>query len=616
MQKPPFVELDRPDAAVRLSRRANGEVIVACPRPLPPFAGHIIDILAASAARFPERAFLAQRDATGAWRYLSYARALGEARIVAQWLLDAGLAPARPVMILSGNSLEHAVMMLGAMAAGVPVAPVSVAYSLTSRDFAKLRNVRDLVEPGLVFVQDGAAFSNALAALDPGTTPVVHVANAPAVARAVPFAEVMRATPGPAVEAARARQGPDSIAKILFTSGSTGTPKGVVNTQRMLCAVATMIAEVSEPEDPDDPPIILDWLPWNHTFGGNANFNAIMLRGGTLHIDAGLPTPELFRVTLANLKDVAPTRFSSVPAAYAALAEALERDAALRTVFFSRMRILSYGGAPLPQDLFERMQALAVATIGRRIPFSTGHGATETGALDTAVYWNTERVGLIGLPTAGTELKLVPAGDAFEVRVRGPQVTPGYYRQPELTAEAFDEEGFFRLGDAARWVDPDDPRQGLVFAGRLSENFKLASGTWVATGALRTRLLTALSPLVSDLLLTGEEEIGVLAWPNMAGLAAFAEKHGLSADTRAEGLPFHPAVCAELRARLAVHNSDNPASSTRVGRLMMMLEPPSIDAGEITDKRYVNQRAALTRRAELVVRLFAEPADPRAIVLD
>jgi feruloyl-CoA synthase len=462
-------------------------------------------------------------------------------------------------------------------------------------------------------VQDGPPFERALASLDLRGVTVVHVERPPARVPSVPWDELLAARATEAVAERLASVGPDTVGKLLFTSGSTGMPKAVPNTQRMMCANMAMYLQC-RPRDPSDPPPqLLDWLPWNHTMGGNALFHPVLADGGTLHIDDGRPLPGQFDETLRNLREVAPTYMSNVPAAWAMLATALEQDDGLARHFFSRLRLMGYGGATLPDDLYRRLQALAIRHCGERIVMVTGWGCTETGPTATSTYWNTERVGLIGLPYPGIELKLVPVGGKFEARIRGPIVMSGYHRQPELTAQAFDEEGFYRIGDAATFVDPDDPAQGLVFAGRVVEDFKLSSGTFVHVGTLRVAAIAAASPVVQDTLVAGQDRpyVGLLAWPNLAACRVVA---GLP-DADAATLVGHPAVIARLRDGLAAMNARAGGSSGRVGRALFLLEPPSVDGNEITDKGYVNQRAGLERRAAEVARLYADPPGDGVIVI-
>ncbi len=609
---PPFLELDRPEAAVTLDEHSDGSIVLGCPRPLPDYPDSLLDHLIAAATGFPERAFLVQRAAAlngdlGDWIELSYARCKAEADAIAQWLLDRDFGPERPIMILSENSLAQASFLLGGMSALVPMVPISPAYSLLSTDYAKLKYIFDLIQPGLIFVEDGDRFAKPLAALELDGIDIVAVTNLPE--GGIAFSDLIATPATPAVGAARARITPETVAKILFTSGSTGMPKGVINNHRMLCVVQAMIMEASQPRSPADPAVVLDWLPWHHTFGGNATFNAILRGAGTLYIDAGRPVPGLFEMTIRNLHDVSPTYFSCVPGAYTMLAGALEKDPDLNSKFFARLEGMSYGGAALPQALYERMQALAIKAVGYRLHLSTGYGATETGALNTSVYWGTERMGLIGLPLPGVTIKLIPTGGKFEVRIKGRQIMPGYYNRPDLDAEAFDEDGWFKSGDAVVWADPDDPKQGLAFAGRVAEDFKLMTGTWVHTGALRVQALAALSPLAEDALVTGQDQnfVGLLVWPSLAGLKSLAP------DAADDALLSDPRVVAAARDKLAAYNAVVTGSSAKIGRMMLMAEPPSIDAGEITDKRYINQRTSLERRAGLVARLYAESPDDEVI---
>ncbi len=604
--KPPFKPVNWMPRDIETTRRTDGTILMRSRVPLGPSAPHIPSYLRQWAAERPAQAWLAQRRGIGrAWRHVSYAEAMRQVDAITQWLLALDLPAARPVAILSGNSIEHALLTMAAMQARVPAAPVSPAYSLLSHDHAKLRYIFKLIRPGVVMVQDGAQFARALAALDLADVTVVHVDNPPAGLESVSWDAILATPATEAVAASVAAIGPDTVGKLLFTSGSTGMPKGVINTQRMMCVNVTMMQQ-ARPRDPDEPPpIVLDWLPWNHTMGGNATFHNLLCAGGTFYIDEGRPVPALFGETLRNLREISPSAYSNVPAGYAMLATALEADDALARKFFANLAILSYGGAALSDDLYERMQALAIRHTGQRIVFSTGWGSTETAPTATSTYWTSERVGLIGLPFAGVELKLVPVGGKYEVRVRGELVTPGYYRQPELTEKAFDEEGFYRIGDAAVFVDPDDPVRGLVFAGRVVEDFKLASGTFVHVGSLRLAAIAAASPVIADALVTGQDRdwVGLLAWPNVEACRALA---GLPATAGVDEVIAAAAVVERLRDGLRAHNRAQSGSSMVIRRAMLMNEPPSIDGNELTDKGYVNQRAALERRAALVARLYGE----------
>ncbi|MFN9776069.1 MAG: AMP-binding protein [Burkholderiales bacterium] len=611
---PPFRRIPWPARDIAVERRDDGTVLMRSRLPLAPYPDHIPSLLRRWGAEAPERTWLAQRRGPDrAWRRLSYGEATATVDALSQALIDRGLGPGRPVMILSGNSIEHALLTMAAMQVGAPAAPVSPAYSLVSQDHAKLKHVFALVEPGLVFVQDGPPFDRALASLDLRGVWVVHVERPPTDVPSVSWAELVATVATGAVAERLATVGPDTVGKLLFTSGSTGMPKAVPNTQRMMCSNMTMYLQC-RPRDPSDPPPqLLDWLPWNHTMGGNALFHPVLADGGTLHVDDGRPLPGQFDETIRNLREVAPTYMSNVPAAWAMLATALEQDDALARHFFSRLRLMGYGGATLPDDLYRRLQALAIRHCGERIVMVTGWGCTETGPTATSTYWNTERVGLIGLPYPGIELKLVPAGGKYEARIKGPIVMSGYHRQPELTAKAFDEDGFYRIGDAATFVDPDDPAEGLVFAGRVVEDFKLTSGTFVHVGTLRVASIAAASPVVQDALVAGQDRpyVGLLAWPNLAACRVVA---GLP-DADAATLVKHPAVIARLRDGLAAMNAQAGGSSGRVGRALFLVEPPSVDGNEITDKGYLTQRAGLERRAADVERLYAEPPGDGVVVV-
>ncbi|MEX0838281.1 MAG: AMP-binding protein, partial [Parvibaculum sp.] len=448
---------------------------------------------------------------------------------------DRGFNQQTPVMILSGNSIEHALMTYGAILAGVPVAPVSPSYSTMSSDFEKLRYVVDLVEPKLIFMQESAPFARGLAALDLAGVELVTVD----ASRGTSFSELLDTAPGAAVEESYARLNYDMVAKYLFTSGSTGMPKAVITTQRMMCVNSVMPKSVTVEQEGEEPPVLLNWLPWNHCFGGNAILNNLLVSGGTLYIDGGRPVPGGFAETVANLYEIAPTAYSNVPAAYTMLADELERDEVLARNFFSRLRSLAYGGAALSQDLYERVQRVAVRTVGERIVFSSGYGATETAPTITNVHWPTERMGLLGLPLPGIELKLAPVGRKMEVRVRGDCITPGYYKNPEKTGEAYDDEGFYRLGDGARFVNPDNPLEGLVFDGRVAEDFKLSTGTWVSAGKLRVDAVAASNGVLADALVAGLDRafIGLLGFPNLPACRNIAGDQSLAA----EDIVHHPA---------------------------------------------------------------------------
>jgi len=615
LEKPAFRKINWLPREIDVDRRADGTVVIQSRFPLDAYAPHIPAALAKWASEAPERIWLAQRAGPERqWRKVSYADAKRSVDALTQGILDLKLPEGRPVAILSGNSIEHALMTQAAMQARIAAAPVSPAYSLMSHDHQKLKYLFDLVKPALVLVQDGVAFSRALHALDLTGVTVVHVANPAEGIDSIAFADLAATPVTDEVARSIAQITPDTVGKLLFTSGSTGMPKAVINTQRMMCSNVAMMLQV-RPRDPNAPPsIYLDWMPWNHTMGGNALFNPALTEGGTLYIDDGRPMPGLFDETIRNLREISPTYYANVPAGYAALATAMEKDDALCRSFFKNLGLLAYGGARLPDDLYERIQALAIRATGERFVFYTGWGSTETSPTSTGTYWDTERVGLIGLPFPGVELKMVPIGDKYELRLRGVNVTPGYYGRPDLTEAAFDDEGFYKIGDAGQFVDPNDPVQGIVFAGRVVEDFKLMTGTFVHVGSLRTDAIAAATPVIHDALVAGQDRayIGLLAWPNLHACRQ------LVGDPEAsyEDVVKHPAVLDCLRSGLQTHNAEvEGASSMRIARVMLMTEPPSIDGNELTDKGYINQRAGLERRAALVARLYAEHPDADVMVL-
>ncbi|MGJ5073780.1 AMP-binding protein [Bradyrhizobium sp. SZCCHNR1015] len=614
LEKPAFRKVNWLARDIDVERRTDGTIIIKSRIPLQAYEPHLAAPLARWAKEAPTRTWLAQRSgAERQWRKLSYAEAKRTVDGLTQGLLNLRL-DGRPVAILSGNSIEHALMTFAAMQARSPATPVSPAYSLMSHDHLKLKYLFGLVKPGVVMVQDGPTFEKALKALDLDGVTVVHVARPCEGVASISFADLAATPVTGAVDASIAQITPDTVGKLLFTSGSTGMPKAVINTQRMMCANAAMMMQ-TRPRGPEAPiSTVLDWMPWNHTMGGNALFNPLLIEGGTLYIDDGRPMPGMFDETIRNLREVSPTYYANVPAGYAALAAAMEKDDALCRSFFKDLGIMAYGGARLPDDLYERMQALAVKTTGERIVFYTGWGSTETAPTSTGTYWNTERVGLIGLPFPGVELKMVPVGDKYELRLRGINVMPGYFGQPELTKKAFDEEGFYCIGDAGVFVDPNDPAQGIIFAGRVVEDFKLTTGTFVHVGSLRTDAIAAATPAIHDALVTGQdrEYVGLLAWPNLHACRQ------LVGDPNAtfEDVVKHPAVIDCVRRGLEAHNKEcEGATSRRIGRAMLMVEPPSIDGHELTDKGYINQRAGLERRAALVERLYAATPDGDVIVL-
>lgn len=610
---PPFKPLPMLPPKIYSQRRGDGTCIIRSLYDLGPMHRSIAHLFEERANQHPERNLLAQRTPDGPWRFITYGEANQQARAIAQALLDRNLGPETQILILSGNSIEHAIMMLGAMKARVPVAPVSVAYSLFSQDHGKLRHVAALTKPKIIFVDNGPLYAKAIKALDLSGVEIITMIPA-ADMLSTSYDTLTNTNAGPAVRASIEAITHGTVAKYLFTSGSTGMPKGVIQTHGMMCAVVAGGESLrAEPPDPNEIPESLEWMPWSHISAGNIGFNGNLNSGGTIYLDNGKPIPGMFDETIRNLREISPLVFGSAPIAFAMLASAMERDDTLRDKFFAKLRYMGYGGATLSDDLYDRMQALAIKSTGQRIALTTMYGATETQGI-TVVHWLTERVGLIGLPLPGVTLKLVPNGQKLEVRVKGPTVTPGYLNRPDLTEAAFDEEGFYKLGDAAKFVDPLEPAKGLVFDGRVTEDFKLASGTWVSVGTLRAEIIAAVSPLIQDCVVAGldKEFISVLAWPNMAAAREICADANLATP---DELLRSPAIVEFVRERLAKQNKGAGGSSNKVQRLMLMSEPPSIDGHEITDKGYVNQSATLDRRAKLVEALYAKaPAEDVIVV--
>jgi feruloyl-CoA synthase len=595
--------------------RADGSLIIGSAHRLANVPRAVGVWLEKWAAEVPERSFLVAREA-GGWRNLTYAEAAAGTRAIAQALIERGLLAAapRPILILADNGIDHALLTLAAMHVGVPVVPVSTAYARLSRDFAKLRYIYDLVEPALVYVDAAEHFGEALLAIGATRTEIVASRGHLSGVTLTPFASLRVTKPTAAVAAAFSEVGPDTVAKILFTSGSTGRPKGVINTQRMLCVNQESAAATWHFLE-QHPPVIVDWLPWNHTFGGNHNFNMMLRNGGTLYIDEGKPVPALIGHTVANLREISPTVVFNVPRGYAALLDHLEADAALRQSFFRRLDMLLYAAAALPQSLWDRLRRLGLEVRGEPVPFVSSWGLTETAPIATSVHWPLDRPGNIGVPVPGVEVRLVPVGEKLEVRVKGDNVTPGYFKNCEQSRAALDEDGWFKTGDAVRLADPANPAAGLLFDGRTAENFKLSSGTWVNVGTLRPALIAAGAPVIEDAVITGHDrdELGLLIFPNLASIKALTSDLG-SAASVAERL-------ADRRVRWAVadglarHNAQAQGSSMRIARCLLLAEPASIDASEITDKGYLNQRAVLSARAALVERLYADPTAPEVILI-
>jgi feruloyl-CoA synthase len=605
------VSLFAPPRIIAEAADQPGVMLLRSAEPLGAYPVTVVHSVRERARLAPDQPMVAERTA-GAWRTVGYGEAVAAADAIGQALLDRGLGPDRPLLILSGNSVNHLLVTLGAMTAGVPVAPVSVAYSLASHDHARIRAIAELIGPGAVFAEDAGGFGPALDAL-PGIPAIVSEGTRPEAERLSALLDGGRRAAGASASstlaAAFAGLRPHGIAKILFTSGSTGTPKGVLNTHRMLSSNQQMIRQ-AWPFLAEERPVIVDWLPWSHTFGGNHNVNLVLTAGGTLYVDGGRPAPGLFAQTVANLADVPPTIYFNVPAGYAQLVPVLEADPEFAGRFFSRLRLMFNAAAALPAALRMRLSAVAQRTTGREIPLTGSWGATETAPAVTSAHFGFADARCIGVPLPGAEVKLVPAQEgAYEIRVKGPNVTPGYFARLDLTLAAFDQDGFYRAGDAVGFADPGDPNAGLVFRSRIAEDFKLATGTFVRVGAVRTALLSAV-PILSDVVLAGEDRdrVCALAWLNVA-----EARRLLGEEPKPDGdLIVGDSLRALLAGALADHNHAS-GSSARIARLLIMARPASLDAGEITDKGYVNQRKVLARRAALVELLYADPPPPGVV---
>ena len=556
--------------AVVAERRPDGALCLRSPDALPEYPRKLTERFDHWAAVAPERLFLAQRGPEGGWLRLTYAQARARARRIAQAIIDRGLSAERPVAVLSGNDIEHALIQLGALYAGVPYAPVSPAYSLLSKDFAQLKHVMGITTPGLVFSSKRHQFQTAIAATVPTGVEVVYGDE---------FDKLEAKPATRAVDEAHERVGPDTIAKFLFTSGSTGQPKGVINTQRMWCSNQAMIRYMFA-FFADEPPVIVDWAPWHHTAAGNHDFGIVVYTGGSYYIDEGKPLPGAIETTVRNLREIAPTWYFNVPKGYEVLLPFLREDADLRKNFFSRLKLLWFAGAGLAQHVFDEMKALAYDTCGEEILFLTGLGSTETAPFAMGRMWETSDVTNMGLPPPGVEIKLVPAQDKLEARLKGPSITPGYWREPALTAQAFDEEGYYRLGDSFVLADEKKPQGGLLFRGRLAEDFKLATGTWVHVGPLRARFIAHCAPYVRDVVIAGEgrDAVAALVFPS----ADFSKEKFNSLFTTLQ----------------------STGSSNKIARVVILEEPPSLDAGEVTDKGTINQKAVLRNRRKLVDELY------------
>ena len=589
---------------VSREQRADGSTLIRSTVAVAPHPAKMTELLEHWARHAPDRTFLAKREGGGNWRKISYAETLGQVRCIASALLTRNLSADRPIMLLSGNDIEHALVTLAAMYIGVPVAPISPAYSLVSSDFGKLKDIAERLNPQLVFASDAARFGNAIEVCFAVGTEVVATRGVVTKQKTTTFASLLARTDDGAIDAAHAKVGPNTIAKVLFTSGSTGVPKGVITTQGMLTSNQAMMRHWLS-FVADEPPVLLDWLPWNHTFGGNHNFGLVLYNGGTLYIDDGKPTPAGFAESLRNLREVAPSIYFNVPKGYEDLVAALRQDEDLRRILFGKLRLTFYSAASLPRHLSDEIDRMAIETVGAKVPMVTGFGATETAPSVLGTNLDTSGPGNIGLPLPGVVIKLLPSGDKLEARVQSPSLMPGYWRDPENTAKAFDEEGYYRFGDAFKFADAQDPSKGFLFDGRITEDFKLSSGTWVSVGPLRARLIAAFAPLVKDVVVAGHDrnEIGAIVIPDI-----LACRELLTESDRAKSdvdILASPIIRDAFRTRLTDMARSSTGSSTRVARIIVLDEPPSIDANEITDKGSINQRAVLANRSNLVDDLYA-----------
>jgi feruloyl-CoA synthase len=599
--------------AIMIDRRDDGTIYLKPKTALGDYPVRLTDRLHHWARFDPNRVFMAERDTGRGWRQITYTQLLAATRSIASALLARGLSADAPIVILSGNSIDHALLAFGALYAGIPFCPVSPAYSLVSKDYGKLAYLMKLLTPGLVFADDATTFAGALGAHVPDEAEIVASRGEVPGRGVTPLADLLATANHPALDAAHQAIGPDTIAKFLLTSGSTGNPKAVINTQRMICANQVMLRETLAFLK-DVPPVIVDWLPWNHTFGGNHNIGLTLFNGGSMYLDDGKPMPGGIEATVRNLAEISPTVYFNVPKGYESLLTYLRDDKALRAKFFHRLHAMFFSGAALSPYVWNSLDELAVQETGYRVPMLTGLGATETAPFFMSVTPATSRSGHVGLPVSGNEAKLVPNNGKLEVRARGPNVTPGYWRQPELTVAAFDAEGFYKFGDALKPVDPDDLNAGFDFDGRIAEDFKLASGTWVSVGPLRARFVAACAPLVRDVVIAGinRDEVSALVILDLDG-CRLVNPQLAPGDLAAAATD--PVIRAAFRERLIGFLATSTGSSTRITRAALIDTPLSIDRGEVTDKGSINQRAVLDHRSGLIDQLYSPTPAVHVITL-
>jgi feruloyl-CoA synthase len=609
----PFRDIPYLPQKLDVERRSDGSIVLRNGQPMRPYPPHMLAPIVYWAANAPDRTWLAQRDpddpSRPGWKTITYGEALKKIRTLAQGFLDAGAGADSPVMILSRNAIENALVMYAAMWAGSPVVPVTPAYATLSQDFSRLKHIDNLTSPAMIYVEDGEEYQRGLDGMGVGERQVIYRRNRPDGVKASTLAE-FAAAPTPAVDLAYDRLSEDTVAKYMLTSGSTGEPKAVINTHGNISCMVKMIRSVWDVERleamSDGPQVMISFLPWSHTYGANSILHSMTDWGGTLYIDWGAPTPARLPEMLRNLKEIAPTQHTTVPAAWSAIATELEQDRDLAETFFSRIMVMAYGGASMGQDIYERIQKVAVEVTGERISLSAGYGATETSPTISNVHWPSDTMGLLGLPLPGCEMKMVPVGEKMELRVRGPSITQGYYRNPEKSADAFDDEGFYCLGDAVKFKNPDDPNEGLAFDGRIAEEFKLANGTWVSAGTVRVKVVEAVDGALSDVVVCGlnQDDISLLGFLNEAWC-----RRETGRNVPLEELATDESVRSAVLEGLKRYNQKHPNAAARISRILLQRDVPKADAGEITEKGYINQGRVQALRAGEVGRLYSKAPD-------